>query len=289
MKRRSVGYITLGVGVLVVLAGAFFRGDLLNQLGSSPKLVQQPKPLYIGLGDSVAAGVGLLTASDSSTCDRTEESYPALLAAKMQYQLRNLACSGATIGSGISGPQEVNQLELASQLDTLSGTHPSVVTLTIGANDVGWLEALGQCYRATCGTPSEQFALEARMDTLRMSLGTVLEAIRARTPETTQVIVVGYYRVFPDGMASCTDLTGIDANELAWGQQVQDDLNTILKQTVEASSTATAYVEADFRGHELCTSESWVQGLADTAPYHPSEAGQAAIAHALEDYLKKGR
>lgn len=31
------------------------------------------------------------------------------------------------------------------------------------------------------------------------------------------------------------------------------------------------------RGHELCTDESWVQGMTDPAPFHPRAAGELAI------------
>ncbi len=36
--------------------------------------------------------------------------------------------------------------------------------------------------------------------------------------------------------------------------------------------------QPDFTGHELCTSQPYVQGLSAPAPFHPTVLGQLAIA-----------
>ena len=36
--------------------------------------------------------------------------------------------------------------------------------------------------------------------------------------------------------------------------------------------------QPDFAGHQLCTAQPYVQGLSSPAPFHPTAAGQLAIA-----------
>jgi hypothetical protein len=44
-------------------------------------------------------------------------------------------------------------------------------------------------------------------------------------------------------------------------------------------------VQPRFDGHELCTSQPYVQGLRDNAPLHPTAAGELAIALADQQAL----
>jgi len=43
--------------------------------------------------------------------------------------------------------------------------------------------------------------------------------------------------------------------------------------------------QPDFAGHQLCTPQPYVQGLNDAAPFHPTAAGQLAIALADQAVL----
>jgi hypothetical protein len=84
--------------------------------------------------------------------------------------------------------------------------------------------------------------------------------------------------VFPLSSINCSDLSGINVSELGWGRQQQVDLNNALEQIVSHFSYAR-FATIDFAGHELCTSDPWVQGLNDSAPYHPTDAGQVEFAN----------
>ena len=53
-------------------------------------------------------------------------------------------------------------------------------------------------------------------------------------------------------------------------------LNAVLaKGAAEFGFTS---VKPDFTGHQLCTTQPYVQGLGDPAPFHPTAMGQLAIA-----------
>jgi hypothetical protein len=53
-------------------------------------------------------------------------------------------------------------------------------------------------------------------------------------------------------------------------------LNKVLAQG--ASLFGFGVAAPRFAGHELCTTDPWVQGPADHAPLHPNAAGELAIA-----------
>jgi hypothetical protein len=59
--------------------------------------------------------------------------------------------------------------------------------------------------------------------------------------------------------------------------------NTVLADG--AASFGFDAVAPNFAGHELCTPQSFVQGLNDAAPLHPTAAGEIAIALADEQAL----
>jgi hypothetical protein len=53
-------------------------------------------------------------------------------------------------------------------------------------------------------------------------------------------------------------------------------LNTTLADGARQFQDIVA--QPDFAGHELCSPESYVQGLGEQAPLHPTALGQFAIA-----------
>lgn len=268
----------VGIGILVVLVAAVIVAVGRPDQAIVPTTITS-KGAYLALGDSVAAGVGLKYDSDSSACDRTNQAYPDLVANKLGYDLNNIACSGATLAQGILGDQDVNSLLVTSQLQQLfTKSNPKVITITIGANDVNWTGILKKCYISECGSTEDTAAVQARLATVTTNLQAMFGQIRQRYPASPpKIIVTGYYQVFPSTVrAGCTDLTGIDSSELAWGRQFQTNINNTVR-AVTKGSIAT-YLPIDFSGHELCTIDPWVQGLSDNQPYHPTAAGQAAIA-----------
>ncbi|MGH8071575.1 MAG: GDSL-type esterase/lipase family protein [Candidatus Entotheonellia bacterium] len=87
---------------------------------------------YFALGDSVASGHGL--ADDGTACRQSMLAYPWLVFERLQgsfvvEQFDLLACSGTTTAT-LDG-------QVSEVLSRLSG-HPTLLTLTVGANDFGW-------------------------------------------------------------------------------------------------------------------------------------------------------
>lgn len=282
MKRYLIGCI---LGLAVIAAGVL----ALNHHADPPisKSNTPSKGSYVALGDSVAAGIGLQPYSDPSACNRTNASYPYVTARNLHLTLTNLACSGATIPSGITGSQTVNQLALTPQLNQLfSQPRPRVISLTIGANDVQWTQFLAKCYQGTCGTSDDSDSIASLMDSLTANLNSVMTQLQQHYGTSVPpVVVTGYYQVIPAQAATCSDLQGVDPHEQAWIRQQFVSLNSTIKMAVSGFGFAH-FTGADFSGHELCSSNPWVQGLQDGAPYHPTSAGQSSIAAQVTQAMK---
>lgn len=260
--------------MLAVIAFVITRPD------QSEPVTPTPQSLYVSLGDSVAAGVGLEGDSDSSACNRTNQSYPNVIA-QARYKLVNLACSGATISAGIVGGQEVNKLVIEPQIDTLfKQPKPNLITITVGANDAHWTDVIAACYTRECGSADDERAVTASLALVSSGLETMLSSIQDHyRSDMPTVVITGYHQVFPDdNTATCADLSGIDASERAWGRQLQTHINNVVAASAQESGFAR-FAAIDFVGHELCTNDPWVQGLTAKQPYHPTASGQTAIAN----------
>ncbi len=283
MKKYVIGCVVIAVVAVAALSAVGNHGK-----ATAPKVSSQGS--YVALGDSVAAGVGLKYDSDSSACNRTNQAYPDLVANRLNYTLRNIACSGATLPEGILGKQDVNDLLVQAQLQQLfDQSKPKLITLTIGANDAKWTDILRKCYTSECGSVDDTAAVQASLETVTTNLRSMLNQIGQHYAGSLPlVIVTGYHQVFPATVsATCTDLNGINASELAWGRQLQTSINNSLEAAVKGS-TAT-FVPMNFSGHELCTTDPWVQGLGDNQPYHPTAVGQAAFATQIISAIRAGK
>lgn len=275
-KRYSIGIFCLIVASLVAFLVVRHRAT------HQPQASVQ-RPLYIALGDSVAAGVGLQTDSDSSACDRTDESYPHQVARTNGYHLVSLACSGATIPVGLSDGQTVNKLLLSPQLTRLyEQSRPQLVTLTIGANDAMWTTYIAKCYTGECGTMQDTASAHKQLKIMSNNLDTLMKGYQdhynGRPP---RMVLTGYHQVFSaSALQTCVDRTNVSDDEITWVRGLEDDLNSEL-QSVTSRYSFAAFVTPDFTGHELCTDTPRVQSVTDTEPYHPTEGGQTAYAEAI--------
>ncbi len=230
---------------------------------------------YAALGDSVAAGAGLSVTS--STCDRSTEAYPYIVAQSTGLALSHLACTGAKADEGIYGIQERDSVSIPAQLDqAYSSGAPSLITLTIGANDTRWTQFIRQCYYIPCGYSIDTARFNAYLVDLKLELNVIMAKIHSLSNgRAPQVIVTGYYE--PLAMTPCASTEGITANEASWLAARSSSLNAAISGTVAKYSFAE-FAPVSFAGHELCSTDSWIQGPSGSMPFHPTAAGQHAIA-----------
>lgn len=108
--------------------------------GSESGRALPPKARFASLGSSFAAGAGIgpLQAGTPERCSRTTNNYATLLAARLDLNLVDASCGGATSEHVLRGWSE-----LPPQIDALD-RETRLVTITVGGNDlgyVGWLFA----------------------------------------------------------------------------------------------------------------------------------------------------
>jgi len=113
--------------------------------------------------------------------------------------------------------------------------------------------------------------------------------VLGRVPE---IVFTTYPDPLPDsatGLAVCPDGVAIGPEQLAYMHRLVDTLNGALRDAlVDAPGVRVADPDPAFAGHRWCDPDPWVYGpsifLTDPssrAPFHPTPAGQRAIAEAV--------
>jgi lysophospholipase L1-like esterase len=156
---------------------------------------------------------------------------------------------------------------------------PEVITATIGANDIRWTQFIRQCYVTRCGFAVDNARTKIYRADLRIELVRMLNQIHTNSAgNPPRVLLSGYYS--PIASTECLAANRITAAEASWLNDQTARMNQAIRSVIPLFSFAE-FVPLDFRGHELCSSDPWVQGLEAAAPIHPTSAGQAAIAESF--------
>jgi hypothetical protein len=219
---------------------------------------------YVALGDSFASGVGTGSYTLSSSCRRSVYAYPYLVAQQRpDTTLAFVACSGARTSD-----------VMANQIQSVTAT-TSVVSVTVGGNDIGFADLIVQCTLSDCS---------AALDSTRASLPNVLPsrldmvygAIRSQAALGARVVVVGYPRMFTS--VGCFGTFGISSTERTKANQLADALDGVIAARAAAFGLTYKSAIAPFSTHAVCSSGSWLNGLnlLNTGEsYHPNRNGQS--------------
>lgn len=221
---------------------------------------------YVALGDSFSAGTGTRASTDD--CYRSPYGYPALIADAQGLTLDYQACSGAVTADVLN-----------SQVGALS-SETSLVTMTIGGNDVGFADVVTECalpgWLSDCegaiadGRAILQHDLPGRYDD-------VIAAIDAGAPNA-DVRIAGYPHLF-NGQ-DCNAATFFSAEEMAELNAATDELDAL----VQAKTTAAGHTFVDprgaFAGHAVCDDVEWINGLSwpIVESFHPNREGNIGYA-----------
>jgi lysophospholipase L1-like esterase len=272
-------------------------GSLTGLVGQAPlptvaKLSgpEKDKVQAVVLGDSTAAALGnpLVAQADAAdhACRRSSEAYAADLAAVNNWDVLNLACSGATIQAGILGPQQAGGITVPAQLaQARQATNATLVIVSIGANDVGWSGLVGLCAAAkSCADGASTAYFQQHLNTFASQYDQLLEQL-ATLPSHPRVLINLYYNPF-DTSQGCLTGHGLDPAKEGTLARLLDALNQVLSNGAAAASVTS--VQPDFTGHALCDGDPYVQGVGSPAPFHPTAAGELAIALSDEQALQSG-
>ena len=291
------------VNVGGIMITAFTAPARLRHVGSVEALVGQaqlpPVPSAPGparpavqavvMGDSTAAGLGNPQALHPSRlaryCQRSPQAYADDLSQLYNWHVLNLACSGATIPAGILGPQHLSGFTAPTQLSVAkNANHASVLIASIGADDVGWSALLRLCtVTPTCDNNAATAYFQQRLAMFAVHYYQLLRQL-AELPSHPTVLINLYYEPF-DLQQHCLDTVGLTPAKEKSLIVLLNALNDVLAKGAKASGLIT--VHPDFTGHGLCDPNSFVQGLSGPAPFHPTAAGELAIALADQAALSQ--
>ena len=212
--------------------------------------------VVVSMGDSYASGegnprninayleqAGLFTSFtpywDDSSCARSTHSAPARAALELEKSsphfsvtLIDVSCSGATIASGVLGPQS-RARQTASQIEQAraiaAGNRIDAITLSVGGNDIGFGSILQACALQTnCptqpastpplkGYPTTQAGAQALLAALPAKYAAVHAALASLAPGAP-VFPTMYPDITRDADgAPCSYLT-MSSSDFAWAR-----------------------------------------------------------------------
>jgi GDSL-like Lipase/Acylhydrolase family len=302
LKLLAAGLVVAeAINLGAIMATAYTAPSLLRQVHSLNDLVgsetQLPRihptgrPLRriqaVVMGDSTAAGAGLAPvpgASDADrACGRSSDAYAADLSATNDWRVLNLACDGASISHGLLGPQQHGGRLLPPQLAVAErAKNVQVVIVSVGADDLNWAGMVRYCViTPNCDDRATTAYFQQQLASFSKNYLDLLSRL-ADLPSNPQVIINRYYDPFGD-QPGCLGEDGLTDTSLQTLTSRLSTLNNVLAKG--AAQFGFSSPEPDFAGHQLCTPQPYVQGLGDAAPFHPTAAGQLAIALADQAVL----
>jgi lysophospholipase L1-like esterase len=275
--RRLWRAATLALAILAVLAAGFATGARAS---------------YVSLGDSYVAGPLIPNPVLPLGCLKSSNNYPRLTAPQVGLSLTDASCSGAET-EDMTSPQEVDpDGPNPPQLDSLSES-TTVVSLTIGGNDIGFSEVVESCVTLNpFSTPCKdkynsggKDVLAERIAETAPKVAAVLDGIEERSP-AAEVFVVNYAAIFPETGFGCWPQMPIGFGDVPYLRATEQRLNQMLAtQAAANSATLVDWYQASI-GHDACKSQSnrWVEPLIPgelAAPIHPTKAGMQGAANVL--------
>ena len=276
------------VTIVMALAGFVTAGAL-------PAVAAPSIFPYVALGDSYAAG----TASQQGRCPHGPVNYPALLGSGRIVLTDNVACSGAKIQAG-SNP-------LGTQLSALNGSGTRLVTLTVGAANLGLSAVLDACLATppvNCGPEIARAQGVLGVCGGESPLGGLLINLYgevAKAAPRARIVVTGYPLLFESPADTDPDRIAKTAINKA-----TTDLNCVIERAVAVANDADAnihYVDVteEFARHGIvdprsCNRSAFIHSLVNCDPpppqdpeaFHPTAAGYRAYAEAIKTKLPNG-
>ncbi|KUH82083.1 MULTISPECIES: SGNH/GDSL hydrolase family protein [unclassified Mycobacterium] len=245
---------------------------------------------YVALGSSMAAGPGIAPRADGAPrrAGRSARNYPHLVAEKLGLDLVDVTYSGATTANVLHEAQ----YDAPPQVSALDGSE-DLVTVTIGGNDVGYVQMLfaaglppalrkvpllGGLLRAQL----DPRAREAALTEVAASLEEVGRTLRTRSPRAT-VLFVDYLTLLPPAGTAAPPLSETD---VAAGRHVAATLERLTAEAAATTGCGLVRVAEPSRAHHAWSADPWATNFGlltlfqpgTPAPLHPNAAGMRAVA-----------
>jgi lysophospholipase L1-like esterase len=245
---------------------------------------------YVALGSSMAAGPGIRPRAAGAPwwAGRSARNYPHLLAQRLKLDLIDVTFSGATTAHVLADHQHGEPPQIAA----LDGSE-SLVTVTIGGNDVGYVPLLMAASVPRCarrlplvgGRISELLDRDTRDRALAEvfdSLRAVGHALHERAP-SARVFFVDYLTMLPPAGVPAPPLSQAEAD---LGRHVAGTLERLTADAAAATGCEVVSAAAASRDHHAWSTSPWttrpgVPLPGRPAPLHPNAAGMRAVAELL--------
>jgi lysophospholipase L1-like esterase len=247
---------------------------------------------YVSLGDSYVAGPFIPNPVLPLGCLKSDHNYPHLAAGGIGLPLRDPSCSGATTDD-MTQPQNVDpDGPNPPQFNSLDASS-TVVSLTIGGNDIGFSEIAESCitynpFSHPCKDKYDSGGVDQihnRIVATAPKVAAVLQGIHARSP-AARVFVVNYPAIFPETGYGCWPQMPIAYQDVPYLRAKEQELNQMLATQAAANGASLVSWYTASIGHDACKSSSvrWVEPLVpgnSAAPIHPNAAGMQGAANVL--------
>jgi hypothetical protein len=247
---------------------------------------------YVSLGDSYVAGPFIPNPILPLGCLKSDHNYPHLAAGGIGLPLRDPSCSGATTDD-MTQPQNVDpDGPNPPQFNSLDASS-TVVSLTIGGNDIGFSEIAESCitynpFSHPCKDKYDSGGVDQiheRIVATAPKVAAVLQGIHQRSP-SARAFVVNYPAIFPETGYGCWPQMPIGYQDVPYLRAKEQELNQMLATQAAANGASLVSWYAASIGHDACKSSSvrWVEPLVpgnSAAPIHPNLAGMQGAANVL--------
>lgn len=285
---------------------------------------------YVAMGDSFASGEGAgdyregtdydkrddwnwdnWGSDDHNRCRRSTSSYADRIYSGNDFQggLTMVSCSGALLGADVGGedfedegaiyqdnPQHTGE---APQIDALD-EETSLVTMSIGGNDVGFASVLMDCMiNGQRGIPGFRCQekwddeLGDRIEDLRPQLVELYRDMQERAPNA-RIVIMGYPRLFHEPPSEPLNNLLFTEDQI-WMNQKADQLNAMLREAAREAGVEFIDPTSAFIGHGIGSDDPWLNdmdwggpgiSLYDPGSFHPNAEGHAAMAELLQRQLE---
>ena len=283
MMENTTPFQRLRAGLLALVAAAMLLAGFAGAAAAAN---------YTALGDSYAAGPLIPNPLLPLGCLKSSNNYAHLAAPGIGLTLRDASCSGAET-EDMTSPQNVDpDGPNPPQFNSLDAS-TTVVSLTIGGNDIGFSEVAESCITANPFShpcldkynPGGVDQLKARIEATAPKVAAVLQGIHSRSP-AAKIYLVNYPAIFPETGFGCWPQMPLGFQDVPYLRATEQRLNSMLATQAAANgATLVNWYNASI-GHDACkgTSTRWVEPLVPTtlaAPIHPNKAGMVGGAGAL--------